>query len=109
MLEEVRLYFTAPRRASARAVPSLVPRFLARWTRSTWSILLDWANSRAPFRALETAWYSLASIIREVDREKSARAWGRVASSSARSMTDNVVSWPRHFWAQVSTKLSTIC
>ena len=44
-----------------------------------------------------------------VDRENSDREEGRVASSSARSTTDRVVSWPRHFSAQVSTKLSTIC
>ena len=33
---------------------SLLPRFLARWTKSTWSILLDWANSRVLLLALDT-------------------------------------------------------
>ena len=109
MLAEVRLYFTAPSRAWARASPSLVPRFFARCTRSTWSILLDWANSLAPLRALETVWYSLSRSSLAVDWEKSASAPGSTASSSARSTTDRVVSWPRHWSAQVSTKLSTIC
>ena len=43
-----------------------------------------------------------------MDWEKSASASGRVASSSARSTTDRVVDWPRHFCAQTSTKLSTM-
>ena len=53
MSEEVRLYFTAPSRASARVWPSALPTFPAKSTRSIWSILLLRANSRAPFRAEE--------------------------------------------------------
>ena len=33
----------------------------------------------------------------------------RVLPSSARSTRDRVVCWPRHCWAQTSTKSSTIC
>ena len=44
-----------------------------------------------------------------VERENSASAPGRAVSSSARSTTERVVSWPLHFPAQVSTKLSTMC
>lgn len=60
MLDEVRSYVTAPSRAEAKASPSLVPRSLARCTSSSWSTLLDWANSLAPFRAADTIRYCLS-------------------------------------------------
>ena len=67
MLDEVRLYLTALCTALASSVPSAVPMRCARSTRSTWSRRLLSANSLAPFRALETAWYCFFSIIPEMD------------------------------------------
>ena len=62
MLEEVLLYLTALMRVSASFFPSSVPTFLAKWTRSIWSILVDWANSRVLLLATETSRYSLLLI-----------------------------------------------
>ena len=105
-MEEVRLYFTAPRRASARASASSPPMFFARCTRSTWSILEETENSLEELLALETALYWSLFISSRVASEKSLRASGTVAESSARSMMERVVCWPRVCWAQTSTKSS---
>ena len=43
-----------------------------------------------------------------MDSEKAFIGAGTVAESSARSMTESVADWPRHWLAQVLTKSSTM-
>ena len=102
------MYLTASCKVSASSFPSFVFMFFARWTRSTWSILVLAANSLQLYLALDTVLYSLAERRELTDLEKAPNFSGTVLANSARSMTDRVVPWPLQRAAQVDTKSSTM-
>ena len=54
LCEDIRHYLIDFCNAEISCFPSLVPRFLAKCTRSIWSIAVLRANSRVPFLAVET-------------------------------------------------------
>ena len=106
---EVMLYFTADLKTLASSIPSSVPIFSARFTRSTWSMPEDLANSLVLALASDTALYSLSWISLLADRENAAKGLGAVVSNSAKSTRDKVVELPWPFWVHTRTKSSAIC